>query len=41
MNKLFRKMSECGIEVVSMKNKSNRLEQLFIGMLNEGRNNAA
>ena len=31
---LFNRLKNCGIEVVSMKNKSNRLEQLFITMLN-------
>jgi ABC-2 type transport system ATP-binding protein len=31
---LFNLLKNCGIEVVSMKNKSNRLEQLFINMLN-------
>ena len=31
---LFNQLKNCGIEVVSMKNKSNRLEQLFITMLN-------
>jgi len=31
---LFKRLKNCGIEVVSMKNKSNRLEQLFITMLN-------
>ena len=36
---LFNQLKNCGIEVVSMKNKSNRLEQLFITMLNN--NNGA
>jgi len=31
---LFNILKSCGIEVVSMKNKTNRLEQLFIGMVN-------
>ena len=31
---LFKILNNCGIEIVSMKNKSNRLEQLFISMLN-------
>jgi len=31
---LFKILKSCGIEVVSMKNKTNRLEQLFITMLN-------
>ncbi|HHJ35768.1 MAG TPA: ABC transporter ATP-binding protein [Gammaproteobacteria bacterium] len=32
---LFNILKGCGINVVSMKNKTNRLEQLFIGMLND------
>ncbi len=31
---LFAILSDCNIEVISMKNKTNRLEQLFISMLN-------
>ena len=31
---IFHTLRECGIEVVSMKNKTNRLEQLFISMMN-------
>ena len=31
---LFAILNDCGIEVISMKNKTNRLEQLFIAMLN-------
>lgn len=31
---LFAILNDCGIEVISMKNKTNRLEQLFISMLN-------
>lgn len=34
LNSLFARLSECNIKVVSMRNKSNRLEQLFISMLN-------
>jgi ABC-2 type transport system ATP-binding protein len=34
INELFSKLSDCGINVVSMKNKTNRLEQLFVSMLN-------
>jgi ABC-2 type transport system ATP-binding protein len=30
MNALYSKLTECNIDVLSMKNKSNRLEQLFI-----------
>ena len=31
---IFHRLNECGIKVVSMKNKTNRLEQLFISMMN-------
>ena len=34
INGLFAILNDCGIEVISMKNKTNRLEQLFIAMLN-------
>jgi len=34
MTDLFQILKSCGIEVVSMKNKTNRLEQLFIGLVN-------
>lgn len=34
LNGLFARLSECNIKVVSMRNKSNRLEQLFMSMLN-------
>jgi len=34
INELFSKLTSCGINVVSMKNKTNRLEQLFVSMLN-------
>jgi ABC-2 type transport system ATP-binding protein len=30
---LFNRLENCGMKVVSMKNKTNRLEQLFISML--------
>lgn len=36
LTELFAKLAEQGIEVVSMKNKSNRLEELFLKMLNKG-----
>jgi len=36
---LFNILKNCGIEVVSMKNKTNRLEQLFIGLVNNKGNN--
>jgi ABC-2 type transport system ATP-binding protein len=34
LNNLFNKLSRCNIKIVSMRNKSNRLEQLFMSMLN-------
>jgi ABC-2 type transport system ATP-binding protein len=34
LNSLYSRLSECHIKVVSMRNKSNRLEQLFMSMLN-------
>ncbi len=34
LNNLFDKLSRCNIKIVSMRNKSNRLEQLFMSMLN-------
>jgi len=36
MNDLYKILSQCGISVLSMRNKTNRLEQLFISMLNNG-----
>ena len=36
LNDLYSKLSLCGIHVMSMRNKTNRLEQLFISMLNNG-----
>ncbi len=38
LNSLFDKLSQCGINIVSMRNKSNRLEQLFMSMLNNNGN---
>ena len=34
LNGLYSRLSQCNIRVVSMRNKSNRLEQLFMSMLN-------
>ena len=34
MNTLFTELSQCGIEILSIKNKSNRLEQLFLDLIN-------
>jgi len=39
LNGLYARLSECNIKVVSMRNKSNRLEQLFISMLNNNGKN--
>lgn len=36
LNELYRKLSLCDVGVMSMRNKTNRLEQLFISMLNNG-----
>ncbi len=33
LNRLFEYLSDCGIGVISMRNKSNRLEQMFISMM--------
>jgi ABC-2 type transport system ATP-binding protein len=33
LNRLFDYLSDCGIGVISMRNKSNRLEQMFISMM--------
>ncbi len=40
INELFRGLSEKGVEVVSMRNKANRLEELFIRLLDKSANNA-
>jgi len=34
LNQLFSRLSELGINVISLKNKSNRLEQLFLDLIN-------
>lgn len=39
LNGLYARLSQCNIRVVSMRNKSNRLEQLFISMLNNNSKN--
>ena len=41
LNRLFRSLEESGIEVISMRNKANRLEELFVRMVNLGGENAA
>ena len=40
INDLFRQLSERGVEVVSMRNKANRLEELLIRLLDKAANNA-
>ena len=42
LSNVFHTLKNCNIEVVSMKNKTNRLEQLFISMMNNknGANNS-
>ncbi|MGH8507429.1 MAG: ABC transporter ATP-binding protein [Gammaproteobacteria bacterium] len=40
INDLFHGLSEQGIEVVSLRNKANRLEELFIRLLDKSANNA-
>lgn len=37
LNNLFERLSEQGIQVVSMRNKANRLEELFVSLVAEGR----
>ena len=37
ISEVFTQLNQCGIEVDSMKNKSNRLEQLFVSMLKNRR----
>jgi ABC-2 type transport system ATP-binding protein len=41
ISEVFRTLQSCNIEVVSMKNKSNRLEQLFISMMSNKNNKEA
>jgi len=41
LNGLFRGLSAQGVQVVSMRNRQNRLEQLFLGMLNNHREQRA
>lgn len=37
LNKLFQGLSEQHIEIISLKNKSNRLEQLFLDLVDQGK----
>ncbi|TVQ39535.1 MAG: ABC transporter ATP-binding protein [Wenzhouxiangella sp.] len=41
LTRLFRQLDEAGIEVISMRNKANRLEELFMRMVNLGGEKAA
>jgi ABC-2 type transport system ATP-binding protein len=41
MNDLFAHLSRLGISVVSMRNKQNRLEQLFIDLVDNARQERA
>ena len=36
LNALFMKLSELNIDIVSMRNKVNRLEELFVSLVNSG-----
>jgi ABC-2 type transport system ATP-binding protein len=40
LNNLFKQLSEQGIEVLSMRNKSNRLEELFLSLLKENKSDS-
>ena len=37
INEVFSELSACGIEVLSMRNKSNRLEEMFVNMLGQSK----
>ncbi|MGB5735333.1 MAG: ABC transporter ATP-binding protein, partial [Thiohalocapsa sp.] len=41
INALFAALSGGGIEVMSLRNKQNRLEKLFLDMVDQGRGKAA
>ncbi|RKF15861.1 ABC transporter ATP-binding protein [Alginatibacterium sediminis] len=41
LNQVFSALTEQGIAVKSMRNKSNRLEELFVGLVKQGRDNKA
>ena len=36
MNELFRCLSNVGIDVISMRNKTNRLEEMFLRLVEQG-----
>lgn len=38
LNKVFEQLSAQGVKVLSMRNKSNRLEELFVDLVEQGRN---
>ncbi|MCM2678744.1 ABC transporter ATP-binding protein [Echinimonas agarilytica] len=38
MNRVFAQLDQQGIQVLSMRNKANRLEELFVSMVEQGRN---
>jgi len=40
LNNLFKQLTEQGIEVISMRNKCNRLEELFISLLEENKSDS-
>jgi ABC-2 type transport system ATP-binding protein len=37
LNSLFEQLSAQGVKVLSMRNKANRLEELFVNLVEEGR----
>jgi len=38
LNRLFSQLSDHGINILSLRNKTNRLEELFMGMVNDNKN---
>jgi len=40
LNGLFQQLGEQGITVLSMRNKANRLEELFVSLVENGRQEA-
>lgn len=41
INQVFAQLTEQGVDVLSMRNKSNRLEELFVGLITDNQVNAA
>jgi len=37
LNEVFASLSARGVQINSMRNKTNRLEELFVGLLNENK----